>query len=76
MCVSSEESVPPRLRSERRWPERRAKPGRPRRRAEEAREARPLLRETVLRDEERFPEIAARPLAQRDVVFEQVMRGG
>jgi hypothetical protein len=49
----------------RRWPEQWARPGRP---ARQARHARPDLSETVLRDEERYPEIAARMCAHNEIV--------
>jgi hypothetical protein len=61
---------------ERRWPERWARPGRPRRPAKVARADRPSLSDTVLRDGERYPEIAARLYAHMNVlraVVERVM---
>jgi hypothetical protein len=63
---------------ERRWPERWG-PRRPLQPAEETRETRPGLSETVRLDEERFPEIAARLYAQTEAIrasVEKVLRVG
>jgi hypothetical protein len=60
----------------RRWPERWATPGRP---AIKARQAQPSLRDIVVSDAERFPEIAAHLYVQNEEVrafIERVMRVG
>lgn len=61
---------------ERRWPERWARPGRRHRPAKAARQDRRSLSDTVLRDGERYPEIAARMYANMNAlraVLERVM---